>query len=152
MNLTENREKKFTYATCTLYILGFILGGDYIILALISFCGSAFCAFGTIPLEAKNNKKQQTEIYILIAAFILPALGTLWIGYQDSVGANKFMNYLSEHNCKEIGLAITGYTNGGCDQFDNCEEPHEIEEPEYLCAVTKKRITYSDFNVGHYGQ
>lgn len=152
MNLTENRVEKFTYATFALYILGWILGSDYIIWALLSFCGSAICALGTIPLEAANKKEQQTQIYIVIAAFILPALGVLWIGYQDSADANKFRNYLSEHRCKNIGLTITGYSKGGCDRFDNCEEPQEIEEPEYFCAATRKRITYSDFKAGHYGQ
>ena len=103
MNFTESREQRFTYATYALYILGWIFGSDHMILALLSFGGSAVCALGIVPPDAKNKKEQQTQVHIAIAAFILPALGVLWIGYQDSANANKFRSYLSEHRCKNIG-------------------------------------------------
>jgi hypothetical protein len=151
MNFTESREKKFTYATFALYILGWILGSDYIIWALLSFCGSAVCALGTVAPGVKFKKEQRTQVYFAITAFILP-LGVLLIGYQGTADANRFKNYLSEHHCKNIGLTITGYSKGDCDRVGNCVEPHEIEEPEYFCSTTKKRITYSDFKAGHYGQ
>lgn len=149
MTLSEDHKKKFTYATYALYVLGWVFGSDHIILALFSFGGSIVCALGTVPPDAKE---QQTQMRIVIAAFILPALGVLWMGYHDSADADKFRNYLSEHRCKNIGLTITGYSEGGCDRFGDCVEPQEIEEPEYSCAATGKHITYSDFKAGHYGQ
>jgi hypothetical protein len=152
MNLTVTRDKKFTYATVALYILGWILGSDHIIWALLSFGGSAVCAFGTIPLEAKDKKSEKVAICFLIAVTILPALGALWTGYQGSADENKFRNYLAEHQCKYVGSTITGYSKGGCDRFGSCEDPQEIEESEYFCAATKKRITYTNFRAGHYGQ
>ena len=152
MDSTGKREKKFTYATILLYFLGWFLGTEYIVPALLSFCGSAICALGTVPLESETKKEHQKQIYLSIAAFILPALGVLLFSSKDANDENKFRNYLLEHRCKEIGSTITGFSKGGCDRFNNCVEPQEIEEAEYFCAVTKKRITFSDFKLGHYGK
>ena len=152
MYLAKNHEKSFFYASVVLYILGWIAGSDHILLALLCFGSSAFCVLKTDSTEFENKKELQTQNYVVLAAFFIPAFIFLWTGYHDSADTRNFKNYLSEHNCKDIGITVTGMSKGGCDRFNNCEEPQEIEETQFFCAATKKRLTFTDFKSGSFGR
>lgn len=150
MPFIDDREKWLVYAFFALYILGWIFGHERLLFALLSFSASAVCALASIPREAENRKWQQKQVGFALVMFILPALYAFWGAHKNDIEADRFHSYLSAHQCKYVGYVVTGVTNGGCDRWDNCEDPQEIEEPEYLCAATKKHITQSDFEAGRY--
>jgi hypothetical protein len=150
MVLADYREKIFTYSTFALYILGWLFGEGHLVLALLSFAASGICAFNTIPPDAENKKQQQLQVGFALAAFMLPALGAFWVAHQNNAEADRFRAYLSEHRCKYVGDTVTGYSEGGCDRWEHCEYPQEIEEEEFFCATTGNHITYSVFKAGHY--
>ena len=154
MAFANYREKVFIYASFALYILGWLFGERHLIFALLSFAASGICAFNTIPPDANKTikKQQRQQVAFVLAAFILPTLGVFWVAHQNNAEADRFRTYLSEHRCKYVGDTVTGYSQGGCDQWERCEDPQEIDEQEFFCAATGNHITYSDFKTGHYGQ
>lgn len=90
---------------------------------------------------------------VLILGFV--ALGTpsyiVGHNYFDGKDRRQFASYLAEHKCKEVGSTVVGMSSGGCDRAENCVEPEEIEQTEYFCQVTGKRIVFDDFVNGRYG-
>lgn len=151
MTLADNREKLFTYAFFALYVLGWIFGARHFGLALLSFASSSVCAFNTIPPDAHDRAQKRKQIYLVLAAFMLPALIGLWTVHQDNAETDRFRAYLAEHNCTYVGNTVSGYSKGGCDRVGNCQDQQEIEESEFFCSSTGNHITYSNFKAGYYG-
>ncbi|MEI2813289.1 MAG: hypothetical protein V9E91_05730 [Burkholderiaceae bacterium] len=61
-----------------------------------------------MPLESETKKEHQKQIYLSIAAFILPALGVLscLALKMPTMKINLEIIY-RKHRCKEIGSTIT---------------------------------------------
>lgn len=152
MNIVFNRERLYLYAFFALYGLAMIfVSVRHLAFALLALTASAVCVFNTVSADADDRDHQRKQIYLVLAAFMLPALYIVWDVHRQDSDERRFKTYLSEHRCTHQGDVITGMSRGGCDRLGNCEEPQEIEDPEFFCAVTSNRITYTDFKAGSHG-
>ena len=149
---SQRRRKWFFWGLYATYILGWILVGQFPMLALIAFLLCVPLAFGTVTAADPTFKhRQRNEVMWTLVAFLPGALFMTLFKYQHLAETRRFSSYLSQHQCQSKGTVVTGTTPGGCDRYGNCEEPREIEEVEFFCATTKRRITFSQFKAGQYG-
>lgn len=112
------------------------------------------CGVCQLDSAAKRARSpRQVRQTLVFSAFLAAGgLGASWIKYQDQAESRRFTAYLAEHGCVYAETVVTGMSRGGCDRFENCIEATEIEEREYVCVATGKRITFSQFLDGSYGR
>lgn len=132
-------------------ILGLVFGSEYIFLSVFSLlAASGFLFYGAYRHPCGFKSQRQLTFFIWFSC--IPA--ALWVvgkSYFEEKDVHQFRNYLSAHQCRFKGDVVVRTTNGGCDRFGNCSEAEEFEEPEYYCATTRNRITFTDFRDGRYG-
>ncbi len=152
MKFFVNREKLYGYAFFSLYCLAMIfVSVRHLSFALLALTASAVCVFKTVPADTDNRGHQRKHIYLILAAFMLPAFYIVWDVHGQDRDERRFKTYLSEHRCTYQGDVITGVSRGACDRLGNCEEPQEIKDSEFFCAATGNSITYAEFKAGSYG-
>lgn len=152
MNFAFNRKKLYGYAFFALYCLAMIfVSVRHVAFALLALTASAVCVFKTVPADADDRDHQRKQIYLVLAACMLPALYIVWDVHRQDSDERRFKTYLSEHRCTYQQDVITDISQGGCDRLGNCEEPQAIQDAEFFCAATGNRITFTDFKVGSYG-
>jgi hypothetical protein len=87
----------------------------------------------------------------LAAAFYIPMSGIACMKYQERAVERHFESYLSAHRCVHTGIIVTGYAAEQCDRWERCSSEGEVEEDQYFCRATGKRITFKQFSSGSYG-
>jgi hypothetical protein len=152
MSKSSKRERLLTGLSIAVYLVGwFLISSRPEVAAMIFVAAGAILILST-PTDASGRKPLFEQNLVAAAACVLPALGMCWSKYQDLGETRRWNSYLSQHQCRYREQVVTGYSKGGCDRSGDCQPGEEIEEPEYFCMTTKKRITFSGFREGNFGK
>ena len=152
---TENshqRERRLARYFWIAYALSWIVALANPAIGAVAFVLTGAVFWAGIARSAVSAGTSKPQMIFVMAVLIGPALGACWTSYNNKAESRNFRAYLDQHRCKYQGEIVVGFSKGGCDRAGNCEDPAEIEESEYFCASTNRRITFSQFREGSYGQ
>ena len=152
MEPANRREKLFLVLALGVYMSGWFMLDSKPAIGALAFVFAVPLAAASVPSNVPNRIRYFFQTIGIAAVLVIPALGLAWFKYHAQEEASRFRNYLQEHNCQSAGEVVTGYSEGGCDRYGNCTDGHEIEEREFLCTSTGRRITFSQFKNGEYGR
>jgi hypothetical protein len=145
------RERKYARLFYAVYAIAWILAFYNAAAAAIAFIAAGYLLSQSITSGTATTSADRSTLWLMLAAVVRPGLGASWIRYENDAESRRFSSYLSQHECKFTGNVVVGMSKGGCDRFDNCEGPEEIEEFQYFCKTTGRSITSSQFRNGQYG-
>ena len=147
----EIREKRFARFSGIGYVIAWIATFSNPIIGAVAFIASAGLAWVSLSSARPSAYTTKGMKLFIIAVVIGPGLYTCWVRYNNEAASHHFQSYLRQHSCKYEGEIVVGMSNGGCDRAGNCEDPEEIEESQFFCATTGRRITFSQFREGYFG-
>lgn len=147
----EIREKRFARLSGILYVIAWIATFSNPIIGAVAFIASGCLAWVSLSNARPSTNTTTGAKLLFISLVIGPSLIVCWVRYNNESDTRHFQAYLRQHACKYEGDIVVGMSKGGCDRVGNCEEPEEIEESQYLCSKTGRRITFSQFREGYFG-
>jgi hypothetical protein len=148
----EIREKRFARLSWIGYVISWVLTFSSPIIGAVMFIASAGLAWVSLSSAPRSANSSRGMWLLLIAVVTGPGLLACWVRYNNEADSHHFKAYLRQHACKYEGEIVVGMSKGGCDRAGNCEEPEEIEESQFFCATTGRRITFSQFREGYFGE
>jgi hypothetical protein len=148
---SELREKRFGRFFLIIYVISWLISSSSPIIGAAAFIASAGLLWVTISSPPPSANSNSGRLFV-IAVLIGPALYACWIRYNDDADSRHFQEYLRQHACKHEGEIVVGMSKGRCDRAGSCEDPEEIEESQFFCATTDRRITFSQFRDGNFGE